>query len=124
MFGNLLNIAASVIPQQEVQWVRFESRVQNARGEWVNTYADPVPVIGSFQAMDARTVKEMGFDVSRAYRVLYTSHDMHQVQRGTSPDRILYSGDTYDIVGEPGDWMDEDGWKSVHCVRVNLGPRS
>lgn len=119
MFGNLFSIAASVIPQQTVQWLRFESREQDARGRWINTYADPVPVTGSFQAMDAKTVKEMGLDVGNKYCSLHTSHDLRDTQRGEAPDRVQYAGQTYEVIGEPGDWFEQDGWKHLHLVRID-----
>lgn len=117
MFGNLLNVAASVIPQQTVQWTRWVSREQDARGRWVDTYAEPVDVTGSFQAVEARTAKEMGFDTDKKYASLHTSHDMRDAQRGTAPDRITYGGETYDLVGD-NDWFAQDGWKQLYMVRV------
>lgn len=117
MFGNLLNAAASVIPQQTVIWERFISRVQDERGRWINTYAEPEPVTGSFQSMDAAAVKARGFDESKTYKTLYTSHNMQNVQRGTSPDRISYGGEWFEIVGDT-DWYEQDGWKRIYCVKV------
>lgn len=117
MFGNLLNIAASVIPQQVVVWRRFVNRTQDARGRWINEYAEPENVIGSFQPVDARTAKELGFDLSRSYATLHTSHDLQDVQRGTAPDQIIFDGEAYDVVGET-DWYAQDGWKHVYCVKV------
>src|SRR5690625_5020294 len=117
MFGNLLNIAASAIPQQTVSWERFLSRSQDDRGRWVNIYADPEPVRGSFQPLDESDAKERGFDISRSYAALYTSHDMQNVQRGEAPDRVTYNGELYDVVGET-DWYTQDGWKRVYCVKA------
>lgn len=121
MFGNLLKMASSVIPQQSVQWVRFLSRTQDDRGRWVNTYAAPQTIRGSWQAVDDRTVKELGFDTSKQYCMLYTSHPVSDVNRGEAPDRIMYNGQTYDVVGET-DWFQQDGWKSVYCVLVKDEP--
>lgn len=118
MFGNLLKIAATAIPQQTVAWARFLSREQDDRGRWINVYALPEAVRGSFQPVEARTVKEMGFDTTKVYATLYTAHDMQDVQRGTSPDKIEFNGEEYDIVGTT-DWYDQDGWKSVYCVKVD-----
>lgn len=117
MFGNLLNAAASVIPQQTVQWQRYLSRTQDERGRWVNSYADPVDVRGSFQSMDVAAVKARGFDTSKTYKTLYTNHDMQGVQRGAAPDRIFDNDIGYDIVGET-DWYNQDGWKRIYCVKV------
>lgn len=121
MFGNLLNIAAGVIPQQEVYWRRFLSRTQDAEGNWVNTYAGPELVTGSFQPVSSESAKEKGFDITKTYMILYTSHDVQKLQRGTSPDQILYMGDTYDVMDYKGDdWYAQDGWRAVYVVKVSI----
>lgn len=118
MFGNLYKIAASVIPQQTVEWLRFEARVQDERGRWINNYSEPEEIRCSFQPVDTKDVKRMGFDESKSYKVLFTDANLQNVQRGESPDRVIYAGATYDVVGAGNDWIEQDGWKSIHCVKV------
>lgn len=118
MFGNLHKLAASVIPQQTVEWVKWSTRGQDDRGRWVNTYSDPITVRGSFQPVDARDVKRMGFDESKVYAQLVTSHNVQHVQRGEAPDRVIYAGETYDVIGA-NDWYRQDGWKSIYLVKVD-----
>lgn len=112
---NLLSIAGGVIALQAVQWERFVSREIDARGVWVNRYADPVTIRGSWQPVDARTIKELGFDVSKVYRNFYTSHPIDNVRRDAAPDLIHHAGWVYEVVSVT-DWYGQDGWRTVMCV--------
>lgn len=115
MFGNLLNIAMTVIPTQEVEWHKFKEQevhpIYGARA----VYEEPIIVKGSFQAADVKDVKEMGLDIARNYRALYASHRVENIQRGTMPDLLIYDGKKYTVVGD-ADWYAQDGWKSIVCI--------
>lgn len=117
MFGNLNRIASRYIPQQKVLWFRFKERGSDDRGNDQNYYYDPVEVRGSWQAVDTQDVQSMGLETSQVYRRLYTSHDIKAVQRGTSPDFLVFNGRKYDVVGD-ADWYEQDGWKSVICIEA------
>lgn len=115
MFNNLLNTAMGIIPTQQVEWHRFKGQVNDPILGNKPTYHEPVLIKGSFQSVDAKDVQEMGLDITRNYRKLYTSHKVENVQRGTMPDIIVYDNKKYSIVGDT-DWFAQDGWKSVLCV--------
>jgi hypothetical protein len=117
MFGNLLKLASSVIPQQSVEWVRFKERTLNDQGKYVIIYHPAVTVKGSWQAVDTKDVKELGFDTAKRYRMLYTSHNIKDVNRGAAPDYVVFAGTRHDVVGD-ADWYAQDGWKSLLCVEV------
>lgn len=117
MFGNLHRIASRYIPQQTVLWYRFKARTPDERGHDQNTYFDPISIRGSWQSVDTQDIQSMGLDTSQVYRRFYTAHDISAVQRGTSPDLIIFKGKRYDVVGD-ADWYVQDGWKSVLCIEV------
>lgn len=117
MFGNLYNMAARVIPQQTAFWYRFKSRTTDDLGKWVAQYHSPEPVTGSWQAVDTQDVQEMGLVTGKVYRRLYTSHDIHAIQRGDAPDYLVFNGKRYDVTGD-ADWYAQDGWKSVLCIEA------
>lgn len=117
-FGfNLLSIANSVIGFQQVQWFAFKERTENARGHFESEYFDPVTITGSWQPVGETTVQNLGLDVSKKYFNFYTSNPIENVQRGTSPDKIVFEGSTYDVVGE-SDWYTQNGWRGIMCVYV------
>lgn len=117
MFGNLHRIASRYIPQQQALWFRFKSREPDARGHDQNTYHEPIEIRGSWQAVDTQDAQSMGFDSSSVYRRFYTAHDINAIQRGSSPDFLVFNGKKYDVMGD-ADWYEQDGWKSVICIEV------
>ncbi|MEQ5755337.1 hypothetical protein ABN363_09525 [Providencia rettgeri] len=117
MFGNLHRIASRYIPQQTALWFRFKNREPDERGHDQNQYHEPVEIRGSWQAVDTQDAQSMGFDSSSIYRRFYTTHDIKAIQRGTSPDYLVFNGKKYDVMGD-ADWYEQDGWKSVICIEV------
>ncbi|WP_166264728.1 phage collar protein [Providencia sp. M-27] len=117
MFGNLHSIASRYIPQQTAQWFRFKGRTPDERGHDQNQYYEPVDIRGSWQAVDTQDAQSMGFNSNQVYRRFYTSHDIKGIQRGTSPDYLVFNGKKYDVMGD-ADWYEQDGWKSVICIEV------
>lgn len=115
MFGNLLNIAMTVIPTQEIEWHRFKDHINDPILGNKPTYFDKVIIKGSFQSADVKDVKEMGLDITRNYKALYSSHRIENVQRGDMPDLLIYDGKKYTVVGD-SDWYAQDGWKSIVCI--------
>ncbi|MEX9216284.1 hypothetical protein AB7W40_19720 [Providencia rettgeri] len=115
--GNLQKLAARYIPQQTVLWFRFKYREPDNLGHDKNQYHEPVAVCGSWQAVDVQDVQNMGFDTNQVYRRFYTSQDIKAVQRGTSPDYLVFEGKKYDVVGD-ADWYAQNGWKSILCIEA------
>lgn len=114
---NLLKLAMGVITPQSVVWRQFKSRTQNALGNWVNTYHPDKTIRGSLQPMSNDEVHEMGFDVTKHYWRLYTSHPIDMVGRGESPDIIIANGRKMEVVSTD-DWYSSDGWKGLTLVEV------
>lgn len=117
MFGNLQRIASRYIPQQPLLWYRFRERVTDERGHERNIYYEPVCVHGSWQTMDTQDIQSAGLDTAQVYRRFYTSHDIRGIQRGSSPDYLVFGGKRYDVIGD-ADWYAQDGWKSVICIEA------
>lgn len=117
MFGNLLSLAASVIPMQQITVTRFISRQLVEGGKYENVYTEPEDVKASVQSVDRRTYKELGLDLSRNYMMLYTSDYMPPTTRNTAPDIIEYAGKRFEVVGDTA-WTNQDGWTSVYIVEI------
>lgn len=114
---NLLQIAFGAIAQQQGQWIKFVANVENSQGQDIPGYAPPVPISGSFQSTDTRTIQELGLDTERSYRTFYTSNPVLSVDRSTSPDQMIFYGRKYEVAGE-ADWINQDGWKAVILVDI------
>lgn len=116
---NLLGIALTAIGSQALEWHAFAGNMENDLGQDVPTYAAPVTIYGSFQPIDARTVEQMGFDVTKQYRNFYTANNLQTVKRETSPDYAVFMGRKYEVAGD-ADWYAQDGWKGI--LFVDVGP--
>ena len=114
---NLLNIALGAISPQQAKWRQFKARTQNSIGNFVVTYYADVTIIGSVQPMPADEVHEMGFDIKKVYAKMYTANPVIGVNRGESPDLIIYNGRKFEVVGSE-DWYMVDGWNGLTLVDV------
>jgi len=115
--SNLLNMAMGLIGAQRVQWLRFDMMATNAAGVDVPGFLEPVEVTGSFQAVSANLIKELGLDFTRNYATFFASQNFGDVNRGKTGDRLIYAGRTYQIESETP-WFSQDGWKYVLCVEL------
>lgn len=115
---NLLSIALGAIASQSGEWLRFIGNTQNSQGQDIPEYAPAQVVTGSLQSTDAKTVQDMGLDVTAKHRTFYSSHPIAITDRETSPDLLIFYGRKYQVAGEV-DWINQDGWKGV--VLVDIG---
>lgn len=113
--ANLLNMAMGLIGTQQAAWYRAIGRTQNALGQWVTEYAEPVVIRGSMQPLDRAKYEAMGLDLARQHWVFYTSHPVEGVARGDSPDRLTYNGRKLEVVDETN-WYIADGWRGLLLV--------
>lgn len=117
MFGNLLNTAMRVIPKQTVSYYKFKSRKTNDYGQDVSEYEEPIDVIGSCQATSRSHIQLLGLDLDREYITFYCSKDVLDMERETSGDQLQYGGTRYQVL-DKSDWIRQDGWNGVVCVRI------
>lgn len=115
---NLYKLATSVIGTQQVQYYQFIDRTTNDVGNDVSNYAEPVTIRGSFQAVSWNQLQYLGLDLEKEYIALYTDADILNGERDTSGDQIAYQGKRYQIIGKPSDWIRQDGWNGLLCVRI------
>ena len=117
MFGNLRELAATVIPQQTVLHHRFVGNITNDMGYQEPSYDCPIEITGSFQPMAAQDSAKLGLDFRQVHATLHTSADIALAGQGTQPDRVEYGGKLYDAIGVT-DWKAQDGWAQFVLVAV------
>lgn len=115
---NLLDMALSVLPKNEVEWERFDRIETDDRGKEVPKYQRPVKVTGSWQSVSANTIQQLGLSAEKQYRMFYASKPITSLVNKTSPDIVTYNGESYEAVGNSADWYDQNGWKGVLLVKV------
>lgn len=115
--NNILNAAFSAIAKQTVSYSVYTGRTTNAAGFLVPSFAAPVPIQGSVQAVPRHKYEYMGLDFQKNYVMFYTSSPVIDLQRDVSGDKFSYGGKNYQCQSKT-DWMTVDGWSSVLSVQV------
>ncbi len=114
---DLLDLTATVIEFQTVQWYQYTGRSRNAVKQYENTYNSPVTIQGSFQPVPRRLYEEYRLDFSKEYFYLFTSNNLLDVGRDVSSDYITSNSARYDCQSATP-WYAMDGWTQVLCVAV------
>lgn len=117
--SNLLRMAMGVIGAQEVQWLQFLGKTTNAAGIDVPTFAEPVTVYGSFQAVGQNLLQNLGLDWTKNYATFYATMDFGDVERDKTGDRLVYGGKTFSCESKTP-WFEQDGWSRVLCVEIKV----
>lgn len=115
--GNILALAMRMMRPATVTWYAANGRTTDTVGQWVTSYATPVTIKGSMQAVQRDRYEFMGLDVQKNYVLFFTTSPLIDVRRGTSPDKIVYGGRTY-ICESSSPWQAIDGWTQMLCVDV------
>lgn len=114
---NLLSLAQTVIASQTVSYFVNTGRSNNAIGMLVATFADPVPVAGSFQPFPREKYEIYGLDFNRSYFNFYVSRNVIDLQRNIAGDQLEFQGKRYQCVSKTP-WVGIDGWDAVLCVEI------
>lgn len=115
--SNLLGLALRAIRPQILQHRAFVSRAVNGAGEYVSTFAAPVDITGSMQAVNKKLYQALGLHLSKNYSTLYTSASVNATERDREGDLILWNGKTWQCESDQ-DWGAVDGWRKFLCVEV------
>lgn len=114
---NLLNMAGTVIRLQTVQYYKYLTRTKLPDGILVPTYAEPVPVKGSFQAIARDKYEYLGLDFAKSYFNLYTSSCVLDLQRDVSSDQFTFANKRYQVETNTP-WDAIDGWVQARCYEI------
>lgn len=112
---NVYALATGLIGNDPIQIQRFNGNTTNAVGQEIPSYLDAVAIKGQFQAVEAEVYEQLGLDLTKVYRTLYTTEDIKTLGDSSS-DRIVYNGDTYQALKKL-DWS-LNGYVGVLCVRL------
>ena len=116
MFGNLLNIASQIIPQQTFVYYKYKDAQANDIGVVEKTYDDGVILEGSVQAISQDMYEKLGLDFSKKYISIHTSADIRNVDNSQPcPDKVVWSGKEY-LITKVTNWYQQDGWNRVIAV--------
>ncbi len=115
--SNLLDEALTVIAGTTIQYYAFDSVTTNDIGYDVVTYATPVPINASVQAVPREVYGDMGLDFSKQYIAIWASQDFGVLGRDRPSDQVGFNGSRYEIMEESA-WHPIDGWDSILAIKV------
>lgn len=113
---NVYGMAIGLIGNDEIYLKRFNSNTTNAVGQEIPSYDEPIQIGGQFQAIESTLYSQLGLDIDKVYRVLYTDENIKMLDDSSS-DRIVYDEDEYQAL-KKSDWFSYNGWVGVVCVRL------
>lgn len=112
IFGNLLNRAFRLIPTQSFQYCAFAGKTINNMGVFVNSYAEPMEVNGSIQALEQSQYEQLGLDFEKNYRIVYAPIQMKGLDQQETPDKLIFDNQNWKVVRNTP-WFNMDGWCGV-----------
>lgn len=117
--ANLLSQALTVIAPSACLHFATTGRSLNSVGQWVSSYADPVSIFASVQAVPRNVYKMMGLDWQKSYVQFYSISLVQDLTRDTSGDLLEWNGRRYELQSK-NDWRPIDGWAGVVGVDVGV----
>lgn len=117
---NLLNIATSVIATQQVKYRRWKARTRTNAGQLIDEYYPEIIIRGSWQPVNMVTIKNLGLDMSKQYRQLWTNAEIKLVDVDRGADKIVVDGYEWTPANTGNDWSSVDGWRAVVFVRGSV----
>jgi len=115
--SNILAQALTVIHPMPVKYFQFTGRGVNDIGLDVSTYADPITVYGSVQAVNRSVYENLGLDWQKNYVNLFMKRLITDINRNQSGDQIEWMGRRFECKSETN-WYNIDGWVEVLCVDI------
>lgn len=115
---NILLEALELISSQTVKHFKATTRVQNAAGFWVSSFAAGVDIpVGSVQAVPRNRFQVLGLEYEKYYVTWFVPANIVSMERDTSGDQFEWNGDRFDVLTVT-DWYGQDGWLEAVGVRI------
>lgn len=118
--SNLLAQALTVIISQTVSYFQATARSLNDVGQYITTYAEPLSIRGSFQAVPRNLYYQYGLDLQKNYYTFYSLNDIIDIKRNVSNDQIEFNGQRFQCESN-NDWFAVDKWKGILCCEIKTG---
>jgi hypothetical protein len=117
MLGNLLNMALSIIPKQAFQYYANTGRTIQPNGQYLATYAAPLPLSGSVQPVPRELYERYGLDLIKNYFTFFVSQNVMDITRNFSGDAFVYNGNYFQCE-QKTDWFSYNGWDAILAIQV------
>ncbi len=121
MVLNLLPIAMAATQilgcNKQLEFYKYLGSVLDDMGRDVPAFADPVIITGSVQAVPNRIYEQLGLDLNKNYKTVFSTELLQSIAEGIQPDRLVYDSRTYEIV-ENKNWYETNGYTKILMVEL------
>lgn len=117
--ANILSQALRVIQPQTLQHRAFVSRVENAAGDTLPTFAAPVSIQGSMQPVNKALYQQLGLNLAKNYSTLFVFGTVQPVARDRDGDLVIFAGKTWQCESD-WDWSGVAEYRKILCVEVTF----
>lgn len=99
------------------QYYRYQETIVDDMGRDVPQYADPKPITGSVQAVSNKMYEQLGLDLNKNYKIIYSPELIQSIAEKIQPDRIVYDNRTFEVV-ENKNWYETNGYTKILIVEL------
>lgn len=118
---NLLPIAMAATSilgcNKTFQFYKYQGTAVDPMGRDVPQYAAPKPVTGSVQAVSNKMYEQLGLDLEKNYKIIYSPELIQSIAEEIQPDRLVYNNRTFEVV-ENKNWYETNGYTRVLAVEL------
>lgn len=86
-------------------------------GRDIPRFAEPIPMKGSVQAVSNKTYEQLGLDLNKNYKTVFSTALIASMAEEIQPDRIVYENRTYEVV-ENKNWYETNGYTKILVVEL------
>lgn len=115
--GHILKKAMALVGSQEVGLCKFVKREANSIGYDIDVYAQPKSIVAQVQSVPRKDYIYMGLELAQSYITIYSETSINDISRDKAPDRVLYCGQTFQIVNADN-WKKPQGYTGVLAVMI------
>ena len=121
MSYNLLNtaMAATCILgcNKTFTFLKYLGTTIDDMGRDIPQFDEPKTLTGSIQAVSNEMYEQLGLDLNKNYKIVFSSTLMKSLAEDIQPDRIIYNNRTFELV-ENKNWYDTNGWTKALVVEL------
>lgn len=118
---NLLPIAMSATAilgcNKQFEFYKYTGSKLDEMGRDVPDFAEPVIYTGSIQPVPNRMYEQLGLDLNKNYKTVYSPELMQSIAENIQPDRIVYNSKTFQIIDDK-DWYETNGYTKIIMVEI------
>ena len=112
-----MNATACLGCNKQFEFLKYIETTIDDMGRDVPVFADPVLMTGSIQAVPNKMYEQMGLQLDKNYKTVFSLALIQSIAENIQPDRIVYNGLTFEVV-ENKNWYETNGYTKILVVEL------